>query len=136
MIFHIVEPDTTLMNVRNAKSENEVWCLRIDRMLFGFRIHVGKLEANGIPSGYEVDICCGDSGLMISLIWNTISKVLESVPESISLDKMHGLFPEQTVKPIENDRKLVYKLAELIGEDKDQFYSLICGISKPKKEYE
>jgi hypothetical protein len=76
-------------------------------VLFGYRIHAGKIN-NGY---YDLDYCCGADQKNVNLMLSLVKTILEKN------DLNFRIFPMQNRKPVFTDVDCFMKLIELGGEN-------------------
>lgn len=85
------------------------WELGLRPMIFGTRVSMGL---NG-EAGIELDYCCGQSQDEWFLYLGIIAGLCSFLPEDIEPGELRRLFPEQTIRPLRDDRKCVEALFAL-----------------------
>lgn len=84
-----------------ARSENNVWEVSIDRVMFGWRVHVTYVSDNC----YCVDYCAGaDLGWVLRLLGAVLS-TMEQFDETLTSSELRDLriFPDYKVRPMALD---------------------------------
>jgi hypothetical protein len=89
------------------------WELGLRPMLYGTRI---SMSLNG-DGGIELDYCCGQHEDDWFLYMGMVAGLCLYLPESIEPHQLRRLFPQQTIRPLRQDRKCVdalFALAEVL----------------------
>jgi len=102
MKFHEVKPETwpDNWNLYLWESENGRWQVRVDRVLYGARVHVGL--AAGLT--FITDYCAGNNPAWILALFHVVRLIVQQYPESIDFYELEGIgWPLQRCKPMFND---------------------------------
>lgn len=79
-------------------SEEGGWELGLWSVMFGVRVRFGRTGGCGV----ELDYCAGADELFQWELLNAIHIILLEVPESVSNCELRRMFPDYTVKPVNN----------------------------------
>lgn len=96
-------PDYNHLTHRMVSGRIEIGVYRV---LFGYRVRAGYID-NGY---YHLDYCCGAGPEWINRVYGIILTVMDERDESNAFDG----FPQQQVKPIENDHECFVNLAKMM----------------------
>jgi hypothetical protein len=106
-------PGHSAVTGRQWISDNKVWVLQLDLVLYGVRCHLLRADT---PESFELVYCCGQNALAQIAVPHAVMKALENVPEDLQPWRdVVSRFPDQTVKPIDRDPTCWLKLCELAG---------------------
>ena len=116
MKFTITEPDINFMVVRFT-SEGNVWEAGVRQVIYGFRASAGRIGSDCV----EVDYCCGIDLAFAFTVLQTVVQIMESIPETVTLQEVRRLFPVFEVKPISRDPGCLMQLREIaINSNRNQ----------------
>lgn len=104
------------------KSECLVWTIRIDRVMFGYRVHVQHFTNHLI---YHTDLCAGDDPDWQIALFYVVMKYLEKFVED---EKPHDIFRDfptiTSVKPIWNATKEWEVMCQMSGLSSTDVYEI------------
>ena len=92
MTFQKSDPDVSIPNYNLAcwRSNNSVWHVRLDRVIFGCRVHVQHEKCMAV---YYTDICVGAAPEWQTAVFYAVIKYLEQFPEDIHPNSLWDVFP-------------------------------------------
>jgi hypothetical protein len=79
-------------------SEGGEWELGLWSVMFGVRLRFGRTGSCGV----ELDYCAGADTMFQLELLNAVHIILQEVPETVTESELHRMFPDYTLKPINN----------------------------------
>ncbi len=76
--------------VERWESQNGVWNVRLDRVIYGCRVHVAHEDC---AKSYHTDICCGSDPDWQAAVMYAVIKYLELFPEEVDPAKIMRDYP-------------------------------------------
>ena len=86
-------------NVQSWASENDVFRLELNRVIFGSRVMLRHTN----NMGYSLDYCAGANRQWQEALVNVLRLILRTVPEDTSLYQLEQMFPHWSVRPMYKD---------------------------------
>ena len=126
MIFTKVPVDANppSWNIALVESENHIWQVRLDRVLYGCRVHVGRKGA----MSFVTDYCAGAEPLWHGALFATIVSIMSKFPESVTDNELDKIFPDWKIRPMFNDRECWHKLC-VLGDMGQEFEDIAMSLS-------
>lgn len=115
MKFAIAETEKIIpgYNLERWVSENNIWEIRLDRVMFGCRVHVMRCGTQV----FLTELCAGDLPIWQQALLGVVRSIVEQYPESISAWELEEVFPSWKIRPMFNDKKCWGKLCRMAGMD-------------------
>jgi hypothetical protein len=98
-------------------SENQIWEIGFLPVMYGVRVKVSLVGSNWVTLNY----CAGADKEFALILLATVTQILMALPESITEDEIHRLFPKFEIKPIDRDPYCWERLKELAAQAKQGY---------------
>lgn len=104
------DPDPSMRNVALFASENRVWFVRLDPVMFGCRVHVQHRDD---LMWFQTEYCAGADLLWQQALVKTVIRILEKLPEDVDRREVQKIWPDYGPRPMFRDRDCWLQLCEM-----------------------
>lgn len=111
MKFNLAEPKKDEFCLALWESENKVWSIRLDPVMYGCRARITPVEDFDLACDY----CAGSSKIWQQVIVAVLAKILEPIPESATRREIEAMLPRWVIRPMVNDPRCWEELCKLAG---------------------
>jgi hypothetical protein len=111
MQFHQVEREPGDYNLELWESETNIWQVRLDKVMYGCRVHVTQ---RGLLY-FQTDYCAGSDPIWHNVLLGIIRVIMSKYQEEISFSELEKIWPRWRIRPMFNDLQCWHNLCEMAG---------------------